>query len=94
MLSTRQLYRSNNQPASYAALTQFPPEPSREVVPELKKGLHRHRQGPIHLSRMLAQHARRGSLRARALRGGRQGVRRHRAFVQSAGQVGDRRQAA
>jgi hypothetical protein len=28
MLSTRQLYRSNNQPASYAALTQFAPEPS------------------------------------------------------------------
>src|ERR1700722_18653870 len=27
MLSTRQLYRSNNQPASYAALTQFAPEP-------------------------------------------------------------------
>jgi hypothetical protein len=27
-LSTRQLYRSNNQPASYAALTQFAPEPS------------------------------------------------------------------
>jgi hypothetical protein len=29
MLSTRQLYRSNNQPASYAALTQFAPEPAR-----------------------------------------------------------------
>jgi len=29
MLSTRQLYRSNNQPASYAALTQFAPEPLR-----------------------------------------------------------------
>jgi hypothetical protein len=29
MLSTRQLYRSNNQPANYAALTQFAPEPSR-----------------------------------------------------------------
>jgi hypothetical protein len=29
MLSTRQLYRSNNQPASYAALTQFAPEPSQ-----------------------------------------------------------------
>jgi transposase-like protein len=29
MLSTRQLYRSNNQPASYAALTQFAPEPFR-----------------------------------------------------------------
>src|ERR1700719_142487 len=28
MLSTRQLYRSNNQPANYAALTQFAPEPS------------------------------------------------------------------
>jgi hypothetical protein len=27
MLSTRQLYRSNNQSASYAALTQFAPEP-------------------------------------------------------------------
>jgi hypothetical protein len=27
MLSTRQLYRSNNQPAGYAALTQFAPEP-------------------------------------------------------------------
>jgi hypothetical protein len=27
MLSTRQLYRSNNQPANYAALTQFAPEP-------------------------------------------------------------------
>src|ERR1700677_859694 len=27
MLSTRQLYRSNNQPTSYAALTQFAPEP-------------------------------------------------------------------
>src|SRR3984957_9864863 len=27
MLSTRQLCRSNNQPASYAALTQFAPEP-------------------------------------------------------------------
>jgi hypothetical protein len=26
-LSTRQLYRSNNQPANYAALTQFAPEP-------------------------------------------------------------------
>ena len=26
-MSTRQLYRSNNQPASYAALTQFAPEP-------------------------------------------------------------------
>jgi hypothetical protein len=31
MLSTRQLYRSNNQPASYAALTQFAPEPSGET---------------------------------------------------------------
>jgi D-lactate dehydrogenase, membrane binding len=30
MLSTRQLYRSNNQPASYAALTQFAPEPSKD----------------------------------------------------------------
>src|ERR1700677_2607610 len=29
MLSTRQLYRSNNQPASYAALTQFAPEPKK-----------------------------------------------------------------
>src|ERR1700723_3434789 len=27
MLSTRQLFRSNNQRASYAALTQFAPEP-------------------------------------------------------------------
>jgi FMN-dependent NADH-azoreductase len=27
MLSTRQLYRSNNQPADYAAPTQFAPEP-------------------------------------------------------------------
>jgi hypothetical protein len=33
MLSTRQLYRSNNQPASYAALTQFAPEPSTEALP-------------------------------------------------------------
>jgi hypothetical protein len=31
-LSTRQLYRSNNQPASYAALTQFAPEPSGRVM--------------------------------------------------------------
>jgi len=37
MLSTRQLYRSNNQPASYAALTQFAPEPFivQEVDPDL-----------------------------------------------------------
>src|ERR1700722_1052749 len=28
MLSTRQLHRSNNQPANYAALTQFAPEPT------------------------------------------------------------------
>jgi len=34
-LSTRQLYRSNNQPASYAALTQFAPEPPKE--PEERK---------------------------------------------------------
>jgi hypothetical protein len=32
MLSTRQLYRSNNQPASYAALTQFAPEPDKQHV--------------------------------------------------------------
>jgi hypothetical protein len=32
MLSTRQLYRSNNQPASYAALTQFAPEPPAEAA--------------------------------------------------------------
>jgi DNA polymerase IV len=31
MLSTRQLYRSNNQSASYAALTQFAPEPPDEA---------------------------------------------------------------
>jgi hemolysin D len=32
MLSTRQLFRSNNQPASYAALTQFAPEPARATL--------------------------------------------------------------
>jgi hypothetical protein len=32
MLSTRQLDRSNNQPPSYAALTQFAPEPDVERV--------------------------------------------------------------
>src|ERR1700722_19778829 len=40
MLSTRQLYRSNNQPANYAALTQFAPEPrtatTRVVVQTLE----------------------------------------------------------
>jgi hypothetical protein len=37
MLSTRQLDRSNNQPASYAALTQFAPEPLK-AHPGEKKG--------------------------------------------------------
>src|ERR1700721_1661901 len=32
MLSTRQLHRSNNQPANYAALTQFAPEPCRSPL--------------------------------------------------------------
>jgi hypothetical protein len=35
MLSTRQLYRSNNQPANYAALTQFAPEPLLQRLAEL-----------------------------------------------------------
>src|ERR1700722_21040989 len=43
MLSTPQLYRSNNQPANYAALTQFAPEPShggehRILLPSIKRG--------------------------------------------------------
>ena len=42
---------------------------SREVLPATEEGLHRHRQGALHLPRILAQHARRRGLRAGPLLG-------------------------
>ena len=67
---------------------------SKETFPAVEEGLHRHRQGAFHLPRILAQHPRRRRLRAGALPRRRQDLRRGRAAVRPAGQVGLRRQAA
>ena len=63
-------------------------------VPAAQDGLHRHRQGALHLPRILPQYARCRRLRAGALPRRRQGVRRRRIAVRPAGQMGLRRQAA
>jgi hypothetical protein len=52
MLSARQLYRSNNQPADYAAPTQFAPEPFQGAA-ALWQGFH-HRRAALSVASMLA----------------------------------------
>ena len=76
----RRLWRADDR----IRLADLPP--LRRVQPRglsrTEEGLHRHRQGPIHLPRILAQSARCRGLRAGALRRRRQGVRGDRAIVQ------------
>ena len=63
-------------------------------VAEVQGGLCRHRQGALHLPRVLAQSARRRRLHAGALRRRRQGDGDDRTAVRHAGQMGLRREPA